>query len=98
MHPDWLGSPQHVVGGAVVAAVAFALAQRAGVRGWPLLLALSIGAAATAEIAVEIAESFLRRAYATAYYDTIADLAATMAGALLGAGAAAWFSVRASAR
>lgn len=98
MHPDWLGSPQHVVGGAVVAAAAVVLARRAGVRDWPLLMILAVGTASTAEIAVEMAEYFLRRAYATAYYDTIADLVATLAGAVLGGGAAAFVSVRRSAR
>lgn len=98
MEPDWLGSPQHVVGGAVVAAVAVVCAGRAGVRDWPLLMIVAVGAASTAEIAVEIAEYFLRRTYATAYYDTIADLVATLTGALLGAGAAVFVGARRSAR
>lgn len=98
MEPDWLGSPQHVVGGAVVAAAAVVLARRAGVRGWPLLLVLAVGAASTAEIAVEIAEYFLRRAHATAYYDTVADLVATLAGAVIGGGAAVLVGERRSAR
>lgn len=81
-----------------MAAAAVVLARRAGVRGWPLLMILAIGAASTAEMAVEIAEYSLRRAHATAYYDTIADLAATLAGAILGAAAATVVSVRRSAR
>jgi hypothetical protein len=88
MEPDWLGSPQHVVGGAVVAAAAVVLARRAGVGGWLTLALLALGLAALAELAVEIAEYFLRTAHATAYYDTVADLAATLAGAVAGTAAA----------
>ena len=98
MEPDWLGSPQHVVGGAVVAAVAVVLAWRAGVRGWALLTIVGVGAASTAEIAVELAEHFLRRAHATAYYDTVADLAATLAGAVVGAVAAVFACERRGVR
>lgn len=94
MQPDWLGSPQHVVGGAVVAVAAVVLAGRAGVRDRWVLIALAVGAASTAEILVEIAEHFFRRAYATAYYDTIADLAATLAGGVVGACAAVFVGVR----
>lgn len=94
MQPDWLGSPQHVVGGALVAVATVVLARRAGVRNWSLLIVLAVGVTATAEIAVEITEYFFRRAFATAYYDTVADLAATLAGAVLGAGAAAFVGAR----
>ncbi len=91
MHPDWLGSPQHFVGGAF-AAVRRDRRRRAalGVRGPLLLLAvLGLGVAMTAEAVVEIVEYAFRIAHATAYYDTIADLAATLAGALVGAGVTA---------
>jgi hypothetical protein len=90
MHPDWLGSPQHFLGGAFAAVLAIVVAARLGVRGPLLLLAvLGLGVAMTAEAVVEILEYAFRIAHATAYYDTIADLAATLAGALVGAGVAA---------
>lgn len=98
MHPDWFGSPQHFVGGAVVAAVAVLLARRAGVSGWLTLALLGLGVASLAEVAVEIAEYFGRTAHATAYYDTVADLAATLAGAVAGTAAAVLVSMRRSAR
>lgn len=90
MHPDWLGSPQHVAGGAFAAAIAIIVAARLGVRGRLLLAVLGVGVAMTAETVVELAEYAFRVAHATAYYDTIADLAATLAGAVLGAGVAAF--------
>ncbi|MDO8187071.1 hypothetical protein Q5424_19590 [Conexibacter sp. JD483] len=90
MHPDWLGSPQHFVGGAFAAALAIVVAARLGVRGRLLLAVLGLGVAMTAETVVELAEYAFRIAHATAYYDTIADLAATLAGALAGAVAAAF--------
>jgi len=89
MHPDWLGSPQHFVGGAFAAALAIVVAVRLGVRGRLLLAVLGVGVAMTAEAVVEIAEYAFRVAHATAYYDTIADLAATLAGAVVAAAATA---------
>lgn len=89
MHPDWLGSPQHVVGGALAAALAVLAADRLGVRGRLLLVVLGVGVAMTTETVVELAEYAFRVAHATAYYDTIADLAATLAGALAAAAATA---------
>lgn len=89
MHPDWLGSPQHFLGGAFAAVLAIVVAARLGVRGPLLLGVLGVGVAMTAEAVVEIAEYAFRIAHATAYYDTIADLAATLAGAVVGAGVAA---------
>jgi hypothetical protein len=89
MHPDWLGSPQHFLGGAFAAVLAIVVAARLGVRGPLLLAVVGLGVAMTAEAVVEIAEYAFRIAHATAYYDTIADLAATLAGALVGAGVAA---------
>ncbi|HST43405.1 MAG TPA: hypothetical protein VLK58_28020 [Conexibacter sp.] len=98
MHPDWLGSPQHVVGGAVVAVVTVLIARRAGTTGWLLLGLLGLGVASLAEVAVELAEYFLRTAHATAYHDTVADLAATLVGAVLGTAAALLVGVRRDAR
>ncbi|MFN8203608.1 MAG: hypothetical protein U0S48_13645 [Solirubrobacteraceae bacterium] len=87
MHPDWLGSPQHFVGGLVLA-LAVSLVVRRRVREWWVVPALALGAAAAAELFIEIVEYPILHsdeADSTAYYDTIADLAATMVGAVVGA-------------
>jgi uncharacterized membrane protein YjdF len=87
MHPDWLGSPQHFVGGLVLAFVAARVARR-WVGQWWLVAALAIGATATAELLIELVEYPLLYAdepHPSAYYDTLADLADTMVGAVAGA-------------
>jgi hypothetical protein len=86
MSPDWLGNPQHVIAGAVLA---FVVAQmtRPWVRPWWARAAVAIGAAATAEMAVELVEyALLYRDDATVreYYDTLADLASSLFGAVVG--------------
>lgn len=89
MGPDWLGSPQHVVGGLVLAAVVARVARRWIAQRW-LLAVLAVGVTATAELLVELVEYPLLYAdapHVSAYYDTLADLAATLAGALAGAAA-----------
>jgi len=86
MSPDWLGSPQHVVGGALLGAAAVAFARRRIQPTW-LLLAFALGIVALAELLVELVEyPLLYRSHvrATAYYDTIVDLAATLAGGVVG--------------
>lgn len=88
MHPHWLGSPQHVIGGAVLA-LAVVVVTRRWIRQRWLLTALAIGVAATAELVVEIVEYpllYSGQIGAAAYYDTIADMASTLVGAILGAG------------
>src|SRR5919106_959278 len=89
MDPDWLGSPQHLVGAALVAgAVTFVAPTRAGV-GVANAAVLGIGAAMTAQVAWEVLEYLIRYAdepYASAYYDTIADSANALMGAFVGAG------------
>jgi hypothetical protein len=55
MGPDWLGNPQHVVAGAVLAFVV-AQATRAWVRPWWGRATVAVGAATTAEIVVELVE------------------------------------------
>lgn len=87
MHPDWFGSPKHLVAGMVLAFVTALVARR-----WfsnPLLhLVFAVGVTAFAEIAVELVEYPLIYAdehHFSAYYDTLADLADTMAGAIIGA-------------
>jgi hypothetical protein len=86
MSPDWLGNPQHVVAGAVLAFVVAQLT-RAWLRPWWARAAMAVGAAATAEIFVELAEYVLRyRGEATVYeyYDTLADLASSLIGGVVG--------------
>jgi hypothetical protein len=88
MHPDWLGSPQHFVGGFVLA-LATAIVARRFVDEWWLVAALAIGVTATAELVIEILEYpilYSDDPNVTAYYDTLADLADTLAGAIVGTG------------
>lgn len=87
MSPDWLGSPQHLVAGALLGAVAILFARRRIQPAW-LLLAFALGVVALAELLVELIEYPLlygADAHARAYYDTIADLAATLVGGAVGA-------------
>jgi hypothetical protein len=96
MSPDWLGSPQHLVAGALLGAVAALFAQRRMRPAW-LAFAFALGVVALAELLVELAEYPLlygADAHARAYYDTIADLAATLAGGIIGAGASLALVVR----
>ncbi len=83
MGPDWLGSPQHFVAGAVIAAFVALGPLRPVLPTW-VTLVLGVGAAMTAESVWEFFEYQLRYAghlRATAYWDTIADLTATFVGA-----------------
>ncbi len=87
MHPDWLGSPQHFVGGVVLALIAAVIARR-WIDQWWLVAAMAIGVTATAELLIEIAEYpvlYSDDPHVSAYYDTLADLADTLAGAVVGA-------------
>jgi hypothetical protein len=86
MSPDWFGNPQHVVAGAVLA---FVVAQmtRPWVRPWWARAAVAVGAAATAEIAVELVEYVLlyqQDATVHEYYDMLSDLASSLFGAVVG--------------
>jgi hypothetical protein len=90
MSPDWLGSPQHLIAGAFLAAAAVAFARRRIRPPW-LAFAFALGLVALAELVIELVEYPLlygADAHARAYYDTIADLAATLVGAITGAGVA----------
>ena len=85
LSPDWFGSPQHIVAGAVLAAVLCALARRR----MALLAAAAMAVSMTmaAEALVELVEWPLlygSTADASAYYDTIADIGATLLGAVVG--------------
>jgi hypothetical protein len=89
MSPDWLGNPQHVVAGAVLAFVVAQVA-REFVRPWWARATIAIGAAATAEIMVELVEYVLLYrddASVRQYYDTLADLASSLIGGVVGAAA-----------
>ena len=90
MSPDWLGNPQHVAAAAVLAFVVAQVA-RAWVRPWLARASIAVGAAATAEIVVELVEyALLYRDDASVreYYDTLADLASSVFGAVAGTAAA----------
>jgi hypothetical protein len=87
MSPDWLGNPQHVVAGAVLAFVVAQVA-RAWLRPWWARATIAVGAAATAEIGVELVEYVLLYrdgASVREYYDTLADLASSLVGGVAGA-------------
>jgi hypothetical protein len=89
------GSPQHVLGGAVLAAAIVVAALLGGLRGW-LAVAVAIGGVSTVEILIELAEyPWLYPDGGTrAYFDTVADLAGTLVGAAAGA-MAGWLALRA---
>jgi hypothetical protein len=90
--PNWLGSPQHVVGGVVLALIVVVTARLRGISVW-LAIALGIGVASTAEILVELVEYpllYSDKFHYSAYYDTLADMASTLVGAILGAGIGAY--------
>ncbi len=100
MSPDWLGSPQHVVAGLLLGAVAVFFARRRIRPRW-LAVAFSLGLVALAELLVEVVEYPLlygADAHARAYYDTIADMAATLVGGLVGALLVLMMSARRSAK
>ena len=86
--PNWLGSPQHVAAGAVLALGLTLVAVRWNAPLW-LAAVISIGAASAAEIVLKLAE-YLYFAPTTldagAYYDSLVDNTSTLAGALIGAG------------
>lgn len=90
MSPDWLGSPQHVIAGAAVAALVTVVGLRVDARPW-ICLALGVGAAMVAEAMIELFEYWAFNydlgpvSAARTYFDTIADLASTLVGATAGA-------------
>ena len=84
---NWLGSPQHVVAGVLLAGAVVFVGRR-GIAQWWVLFALAVGVTAAAEIVVELVEYpllYSGRLHETAYYDTIVDLASSIVGALAGA-------------
>ena len=86
MGPEWLESPQHFLGGALLAAAILVTALLRGLRAW-LAVALAIGGVSAVEILIELAEYpwLYPNGGTEAYFDTVADLAATLVGALAGA-------------
>ena len=98
MSPDWLGNPQHLVAGAVLA-FAVVHATRAWIPLWWARAAAAVGVTLTAEIFVELAEYVLLYtddATAEEYYDLLVDLATSLVGAVLGAGASLAIAARRS--
>jgi hypothetical protein len=92
MGPNWLGSPQHVIGGAGLALAVMVVARLFGLRGW-LAFALAIGVTSTAEILIELVEYpllYSDKFHRSAYYDTLSDMASTLVGAVIGAVAGAY--------
>jgi hypothetical protein len=89
--PNWLGSPQHVVGGAALALAVALVARRLGASSW-VAITIAIGITSTAEILVELLEYLFKDTYhITAYYDTLADMASTLVGAVIGSLVGAYF-------
>lgn len=98
MHPDWFGSPQHVVAAALLAAAVVILAPRFSIQNAWLAAALAVGVVMVGEALVELVEYPLRYSddpNLTAYFDTLADLASSLVGGLIGTGAASAYRMRA---
>jgi hypothetical protein len=92
MAPNWLGSPQHVVGGVGLALAIVVAVRLRGISVW-LAAALAIGATSTAEILVELVEYpllYSDKFHYSAYYDTLADMASTLVGGIVGAAVGAY--------
>ena len=87
--PNWLGSPQHVVVGAIAAVVVYVVARSRwlALPDW-LAFILAVSLVCTAELVLELFEYPLLYAdhfHRTAYYDTLADMANSVVGAVIGA-------------
>ena len=88
--PNWLGSPQHFVAGAVLAFVIVLIAYRWKAPWW-LAATLAMGITCIAEIVLKLAEYLYvdltnGTIAAGAYYDSLVDNTTTLVGALVGAG------------
>jgi hypothetical protein len=97
MHPDWLGSPQHVVAGALLAAAVMTLAPRFSIQNAWVAAALAVGLVMVGEALVELAEYPLRYSddpNLTAYFDTLADLASSLVGGVIGVGVSSAYRLR----
>jgi hypothetical protein len=87
--PNWLGSPQHFVAGAVLALVVVLIASRWNAPWW-LAAILAVGITCIAEIGLKLVEYlYVDLTNGTiavgAYYDSLVDNTTTLAGALVGA-------------
>jgi hypothetical protein len=96
--PNWLGSPQHFVVGAIAAMAVFAAVRSKWIRlpEW-VAFVFAISLVSTAELVLELVEYPLLYAdhfHHSAYYDTLADMANSLVGAIAGASAAATFGRR----
>ena len=90
--PNWLGSPQHFVVGAIAAAVVYVVARSRwlALPEW-LAFVLAVSLVSTAELVLELVEYPLLYSdhfHYSAYYDTIADMANSIVGAVAGAAVA----------
>jgi|SRR5215213_9557157 len=98
MHPDWLGSPQHVAAGALLAAAVVIVGPRFSIESPWIAAVLAVGMVMVGEALVELVEYPLRYGddpNLTAYFDTLADLASSLVGGLIGASAGVAFRLRA---
>jgi hypothetical protein len=96
--PNWFGSPQHFVVGAIAAVAVFAAARSKWIRlpEWVAFI-FAVTLVGTAELVLELVEYPLLYAdhfHHSAYYDTLADMANSIVGALAGAIVAAGFGYR----
>jgi hypothetical protein len=99
--PNWLGSPQHFVVGAIFAVIVFFTARwrRLGPPDWAAFV-VAVGVVSTGEIVLELVEYpllYADRFHYSAYYDTLADMANSVAGAVIGAAVAFLVQRRVSA-
>jgi hypothetical protein len=90
--PDWLGSPQHFVVGAIAAIAVYAAARSRWIRlpEW-LAFVVAVSLVSAAELVLELIEYPLLYAnhfHHSAYYDTLADMASSLVGAAVGAAVA----------
>lgn len=90
--PNWLGSPQHFIVGAIAAMAVYAVARHRwfDLPEW-LAFVLAVSLVSTAELVLELVEYPLLYAnhfHHSAYYDTLADMANSLVGAIVGAVAA----------
>ena len=90
--PNWFGSPQHFIVGAIAAVVVFVVARSRwlALPEW-LAFILAVSLVCTAEPVLELIEYPLLYAdhfHHSAYYDTLADMASSVVGAVVGAAAA----------
>jgi hypothetical protein len=97
VHPDWLLSPQHLVGGALLAVAVGIVAPRFSMQSAWVTAVLAVGIVTIGEALVEFVEYPLLYSddpNLSAYFDTLADLASSFAGGIIGAGAVLAYRLR----